>query len=93
MDNAKGAQAAIENLNGFLIKDKKLTVQVKLSKEELARRKEQRVVSACVTLWLIFCSGANIRRLAQQWPGAFFNCCQVWAGAVYNLSGVAWGLF
>ena len=50
MDNTKGAQAAIENLNGFLIRDKKLTVQVKLSKEELARRKEQRVVSACVTL-------------------------------------------
>ena len=93
MDNAKGAQAAIENLNGFLIKDKKLTVQVKLSKEELARRKEQRVVSACVTPWLICCSGANIRRLVQQWPGAFFNCCQVWAGAVYNLSGVGWGLF
>ena len=45
MDNAKGAQAAIENLNGFLIKDKKLIVQVKLSKVELARKKEQRAVS------------------------------------------------
>ncbi|XP_076466863.1 uncharacterized protein LOC143298070 [Babylonia areolata] len=41
MDNARGAQAAIENLHGFQVKNKTLSVKVKQSKEELARRRDQ----------------------------------------------------
>ncbi|KAL8615825.1 hypothetical protein ACOMHN_048533 [Nucella lapillus] len=40
MENLRGAQAAIEHLNGFMMKGKGLVVKVKQSKEEMLRRKE-----------------------------------------------------
>ena len=54
MDNVKGAQRAIEYLDGFTIKDQVLSVQVKLSKEELARKRERYTVSASRRLPLFF---------------------------------------
>ena len=56
MDNVKGAQRAIEYLDGFTIKDQVLSVQVKLSKEELARKRERYTVSASRRLPLFFYS-------------------------------------
>ena len=50
MDNARGGQAAIENLDGFLIKGKNLSVKVKLSKEEMLRKKVQRQVSLTIII-------------------------------------------
>ena len=40
MEAVSGALAAIDNVNGFLLGGKKLVVDIKLSKEETAKRKD-----------------------------------------------------